>query len=480
MQTIINKFNNSLTDEDLFESWRYEVQLRDEIRATSADQKGVFIKNAEDFHFIKRSLYGNRNSDLFFILFQNMPNLSVLNCVLDSSPTFMVDFLHFLRDYLIDQKPQSKDMLFIINMYKERLHPYFSEVIGVMDNELCSYLMARTTNKALRKLIKFRQTEIAQQSQQVHYGLIDPLHPNNDYPTIYGDKIQIMAEAVEYLKANHRESIKSLLDGAEMLYKAGLLTDCLAILAGIVKQQQDGNVVFLCNDEPYYQQINQLLQKTLPIYTLMVNPADPHRYALELCRSLFPGFNLDPASLLYLDIYTIIVANLQGYHQYARYELTQKAVKILSYRPDDLVVRLLQNPVEKASNEDIAQLEIAVAQRKTALPHESLVILELLRLWYQEKRITLNKESATRLFKYYQQFFHWIPDSLFINEQILQQLGPWLDEATRNGGKLIVAAIQEFSPDKSSLKDKSNRDISAQESNYLYRQLLLGKFMGVL
>ncbi|PKM77263.1 MAG: hypothetical protein CVU90_08125 [Firmicutes bacterium HGW-Firmicutes-15] len=481
MQTVINEFNKTLAHEDLFGSWKDEIRLRSEIRTASVAWEGVQIDNAEAFGFIKRSLYyGNKPVEFFMILFQNMHNQTILNCVLESTPAFKVNFLHSLTNYILDQKPQSKDLLFLINMYQEELYSSFAEVIGAMDNELCSYLLPRTTNKALRKLIKSRQTQIAKQSQQVHYGLIDPLHPNNDYPTIYGDKIQIMAEAITYFKASRHESIPALLDGAELLYRAGLLTDCLAILTEMVKQKEDENVPFLCSEEPYFQQINQLLRKTLPIYTLLVNPAEPHWYALELYRSLYPGFNPDPASLLYLDIYTIIVANLQGYHQYARYELTQKAVKILSYRPDDLVARFLQNPGEKANKEAAAELELAITQRTTALPHESFVIMELLRLWQQEKRLTLEQEVAVRLFKHYQHFFHWIPGSTFINEQMLQQLGPLLNKSTRNTGKLIVSAIQEASLDKLSTKNKSNQGINVQENNFLHKQLLMGQFMEVL
>ncbi len=480
MQSIINEFNKTLSNDDLFQTWQDEIQLRSEIRTTPITWEGVQIESAEEFNFIKRSLYyGNKPVEFFMILFRNMNKLPILNCVMESTPAFKVDFLHSLINYILYQKPQSQDLLFLINMYQEGLYSTFEEVIGAMDNELCNYLLPRTTNKNLRKLIRVRQAQLAEQEQQSHYDLIKPLNPTNDYPTIYGDKIQIIADAIKHLKTKHPESIESLLDGAEMLFRAGLLTDCLAILMELVKYQGDEDALFPCNEDPYCQQINQLLRKALPFYTLLVNPADPHRYALELYRSLFIGFNPDPASLLYLDIYTITAANLQGYHQYARYELAQKAGKILNYRPDDLVAHFLQNPSENASNEDITKLRLAMDQRAAALPHESLVIMELLRLWQQEKRMILDQESATHLFKQYQHFFQWIPGSPFINEQVLKQLGPLVDKNTRNAGRLIVAAMQEFSLEKLSIKDTSKRN-NVQRNNHLHKQLLLGQFMGVL
>ena len=240
MQTIINEFSKSLVHEDLFHSWQDEIRLRGEIRTASIAGERVQVQNAEEFNFIKRSLYyGNKPVEFFMILFQNMHSLPILNCVLESTPAFKTDFLHFLMNCILYQKPRSKDLLFLINMYQEDLHSPFAEVIGAMDNELCGYLLPRTTSKALRKLIKARQAQLSEQARLSHYDLIKPLNPTNDYPTIYGDKIQIMAEAIKHLKTEHPESIEPLLDGAEMLFRAGLLTDCLALLRELVKYQAD-------------------------------------------------------------------------------------------------------------------------------------------------------------------------------------------------------------------------------------------------
>ena len=139
-----------------------------------------------------------------------------------------------------------------------------------------------------------------------------------------------------------RESAEALLDGPDMLFRAGLLADCLAILTQIINSPgMEADSLLLSSEEPSHQKFDRLLRGVLPIYSLLVSPGDPHRYALELYRSLFPGFYPDPASLLYLDIHSIVMASLQGHRQYAHYELAQKGGKILSFRPADTVASIL-------------------------------------------------------------------------------------------------------------------------------------------
>ncbi len=479
MQTIIDNFNETLTSEDLFSAWQEELHLRGKIRTASPTGEGVKINHAAEFDFIKRALYyGNKSTVFFKIIYHNIHNLPILNCVRESSSAFKAEFFYYLVDFIPDHKPQPQDLSFLINIYEEALTAPFAEIISIMDKELCSYLLPRTTNKSLRKLIKARQTELAGQSGPPAPSR-SPSNPIDKYPTIYGDKIQIIAKAIKHLKSDHLNSAQ-LLESAEMLYRAGLLTDCLAIMTEIVKYQPNSDTSSLCHEEPYRQQINQLLRQVLPIYALLVNPGEPHRYVLDIYRSIFLGFTPDPASLYYLDLYTIIVANLQGYRAYARYELAQQAARIQSYRPDDVIAQLLQSPGEKVSDPDINKCVAAMVQRTATLPHESIVIMELLGLWQQETRINLDREAATALLKQYQHFFHWIPGSFFINESRLQQLGPWTDESTRNAGRLIMAAIQETAPEKISLPDNPQRNINFQGPNNIRMELLLGQFMGVL
>ncbi len=490
MQEIIKEFNVSMSREDLFLAWQNELRLR-QLTRTNADREAILIENKDDFQFLKRCLYYGPKPELFYeAVFQNMANLTIVTCVLQSPPKLINGFLNFLGQYIQEYKPPAQDLQFLINMYRKEFRADFIELINKMDPELCAHLLARTSNNELRELLKHRDAPAPIEDQSEPYGLLDPLKPLAEYPTIYGDKIQIMFAAIKQLKASQsfnglaaplsRESIEALLDGTDMLFRAGLLADCLAILTQIINSPgMEADSLLLSSEEPSHQKFDRLLRGVLPIYSLLVRPGDPHRYALELYRSLFPGFYPDPASLLYLDIHSIVMASLQGHRQYAHYELAQKGGKILSFRPDDTVASILLKSGNKRSQEDLLGLEQAIRERLPYHPHEVYIIMEVLRLWQREGRITLTRSSASSLLNGYMQFFNWIPARPFMNEQVQNQLGLIADEKTRTAGERILAIIQELSQVDLVNHEMTAGKISDYEIYQLRQRLLLSKFMGV-
>jgi len=490
MQEIINEFNVAMSGEDIFLAWHNELRLRQQLRTNAAEDL-IRIETNEEFKFLQRCLYYGPEKDLFFkILYQNIASLTILNCTLQAPPDLISGFFNFLADNIVAYKPPARDLQFLLNMFREEFRPNFVDIINNMDTELCAHLLARTSNKELRKLFKHRQKHISSDKQLEHYGLIDRLGSSKKYPTIFGDKIEIMAAAANVLKFAqnfnlsttplNRESVKVLLDSADMLFRAGLLADCLAILTKMVNRTgTDEQSLLQSDEEPYCLQINNLLRKLLPIYSLLASPTDSHRYVLELYRSLFPGFFPDPASLLYLDIHTIVMASLQGHRQYARYELAQKAGKILGLRPDDSVASILLKSENEMTLEDFSGLERAIKQRIPYYPHEVYIIMEVLRLWHSESRITFNRATAANLLNYYLQFFAWIPATPFMNEQVQSQLGQLADEESRTAGERILTIIRETSRvdlDTNIVPKNINSDF---EVDKLRQQLLLSKFMGV-
>jgi len=486
MKTIINKFNVSSSGEDLFLFWQDEFQLRQQIRV-AADRERVRLEGSEEFDFLKRCLYYGPKKEIFFaILYQNMASLPILNRVREAPLTFIIEFLRFIAGHILNQNPPARDLQFLINMYQEEFRPYYIELLSAMDTDLCAHLLFRTSNNNLRDLLKARQDQISKEYHFKHYGLIDASLSKYDYPTIYGDKIQLMAAAAQTLKACQlqtsplgRDTIKILLDGADLLFRAGLLADCLALLARMLQHQEiDDQIRLLSNEDPFHKQINVILRKTLPIYSLLVNPSDPHRYALELYRNLFPGFNPDLVSLLYLDIHSIVIASMQGHRQYARYELAQKAANIFNGRPDDLLAAVLLRWGKKSTIDDLSELEQLIKNRMLAQPHEAYVIMEVLRLWLQDGSIILDRLTATNLLRGYLQLFYWLPGAPFMNEMLLKQLGPFVDEEVRKTGEQIVAAIHESSF-QDYMQNLSELKITDQAKDKLQQQLCLSKYMGV-
>ncbi len=487
MQNIIDKLNNSLSQKDLFQFWQEELGLRQQARSGDEDWDGVLIQNLEDFHFIKRALYyGDRQNAFLALLYRNISSADVQEWLLQDSPALMSAFLNYLCTYINDKNPPHRDMQFLINIYREEFQADFQKLIAEMDSSLCSHLLSRTTNNHLRQLFKARQGQIAQEGQREHYGLISPHQFIADYPTIFGDKVEIMTNAIKSLKLSQTLNLESsprpdffeaLLDGADLLFRAGLLPDCLALIAELLASEPDMDQL-LRGEKAILHRINQLLRKALPMYTLLVNPGDPHRYALELLRSRFPGFKPDHPSLLYLDLYTIVLAGLQGYHRYPRYELAQIAARIISYRPEDPFASLLLKPGDNLNGVELSFLQGIIDQRLPTQPHESLVIMEMLRLWQFDGTIALNRDGATYLLQDYLHIFKWIPATTFINKQLLEQLGPIADKASRGLAEQIIEINLNWSSNWPT-NQMPGRELSSQEDRDLRKKLLLGKYMGV-
>ncbi|MEA4924976.1 MAG: hypothetical protein VB084_06635 [Syntrophomonadaceae bacterium] len=482
MQKILAEFNTSQTADDLFTAWQNELRLRRLIRNDS-DLSGITVENSNEFDFLKRCLYfGPGRKHFFDILYRNASNITVVNRVMQSPPDLVKGFLNNIGGYVLEHKPPAKDLQFIITIYSEEYRSDFIELFEQLDRDLCTQLLTRTTNKNLRRIIKQRLQQTRDQDCESNQTITDQ-SPADGYPTIFGDKIEIIKATIKSLQAAqplsaaplNRETVEILLDSGDMLFRAGLLTDCLGLLAKMVNHPgTNQNSLLLSGQEPYYRQMDALISKVLPIYALLVSPGDPHRYALDLYRGLFPGFGPDPASLAYLDIHSIVMAGWQGHHQYAGYEIAQKGGKILSLRPVDPFASALQQDDSHFAEKEWAELARDVAQRISHRLHEAYIMMEVMRLWHREGRIRLSRSAASSLLNNYLQFFNWIPAAPFMNEQVHNQLSGLADEKTRVASEQIVNIIQD-EPEAAASGPKYDSDF-----NKLQPKLLMSKFMGVL
>lgn len=487
MQNIINEFNTVLTGENLFSCWQHELNLRQQLRAAT-DWYRVRIENNQELDFLKRSLYWGSGRQIFFsIIYQNISSLPVLDYMRQAPAELTQEFLQFIAQDILPQKPTLRELDFLISMYKENLRPAYIELVQAMDGELCHYFMARTGNDDLRQILKLRQDQITLEHSNEHYGLLAPTPRAHEYPTIFGDKIRILSMAIETLRDDKKTTLRSLsdatgepsschrhtADGADLLFKAGLLSDCLITLSSFLNQSTENSIPLTEHD---YQKTNQVLGKALPMYSILVNPADPRRCALELFRNYYPGFSPDPVTLLYLDICSIVMASLQGHRQYARYELAQKAAKILPRRPNDILATALLARNKDSNINDLTIWEQLIATKMPGQPHEAFITLEALRWGQQEGWVILNRSSATKLLDNYLELFRWLPVAAFMNEGIYKQLGQLADEDTAKSAQQVLDLFREFSfQDSEPVSDNMK---PGQEA--IYRQLRLSKYMGVL
>ncbi|MEN6460689.1 MAG: hypothetical protein ABFC94_04865 [Syntrophomonas sp.] len=487
MKDIIKEFTSSLQAGDLFQFWEQELALRNEIRQES--KYTMSIDNTAVFDFLLRSLYyTGKRSYFLHIMFSNINNITAVNWLLKCAPEILHEFLSFVPFHIINTRPAPQQLQFIITMYKNDWQEYFRKIINVLDLEACKHLLPRTGNPDLRILIRDRQILLEQQQLNLNYGLVKTDTKQQSFSTIYGDKLSLFIKAAEKIQAcsasnfndpygNERFSL--LLDTVDIIFQTGLVEDSLAILLDVYEDYLDKNrLVDVNQEEKVYVRLNKLVRKILPLYALLTDPVRPYVFTLNFYRQCFHLLSPEVASLHYLNIYQTLLESLQGYNKHGIYEIMEKANDIKSIRPNDIFI--IQEEEIKAgfSEERILWFNQAIQERLSSLPHEAFVIMEFLRLLIKEG-YKLEQQITESLFTCYTELWKWVPANMFLNQQMVNELGPRLDEKNRYKAIRIVDGIKQYSLDKLLNDFNIKPDLFKKRDGIMRLQVLTAKFMGV-
>ncbi len=438
MQTIIEKFQAASKTGDLFGYWQQEMQLRQALR-NAEDWINIRISDPAEYDFLKRGLYYGPGHDIFLdVVIQNMDNQAVVDSVINSSRQFVSDLLGRLKSHIISRHPAPQTLGFLINVFNDNIFSEYQDLVNVIDEDLCSYLMSRTSNKTLRRLLKDRLATI---KEEKNYSAVTAKTATpKEWSTIHGDKIQLLnlsskmlQELNQNILVNQAQTVvDKLLDCASLLFRAGLLADCMGLLAKtLIDSGFEKDNPFLDRSDSYYRQVNRLLGKVVPLHSLLIDPIHPRAYALENYRSLFPGFMPDPAALLYLDLYAITLKGLQGQRQYARYEILQIAAKLHNSRRDDCLAAGLVDLNRSRSLSNVDNLVKNLSTQLKQYPHETYIGLEIIRFCHLQGLTSLNKKAATDMLRTYLEMFYWLPGAAFLNDTLVKHLGPLAEDDCR-------------------------------------------------
>jgi len=491
MQDILKQYTTALSSINLFDLWEQELSLRSKIRRINIVPDHVVLENSQQLDFLFRSLYfGGRKSELFRILFNNMHIMPVLNWLVISPKEFIKEFLEFLPWYIDNIHVEHKKLQFLVRIYQEEYHEQFSSIVNVLDIDSCRYLVARSANPELRDLFKKRERQLLEKKKKFYYGIIDESDSLPSYSTIYGNKIDILIEGIDLLQKSSAakfndpygaEQIHTLLHFNELLFQCGMIEDCLAILLDSYEDyQQKSRLVEIIEDKLIYKQFNKLLRKIIPIYSLLTNPLQAYSSSLQIYNRYFIRFNPDPASLQYLDIYESIAAGLTGSSKHILYEILYKSYKIQEYRPREILLIKKEEIINGLDISRVEKLQNAFEQKLFSLPHEAFVTMELIRLLQSRGLIRFNNSLAKSLLDSYLQLWKWIPGKIFINQPLLQQLGPFSDDSSRYEVEKIIETIDYYSYEKLMSDLITRPDLFKKRDENIRREIFTGKFMGVL
>lgn len=487
MQNIVDRWQ-ALPREDLFQFWQDELALKKELRNELSGYREIKINNAAEYNFLRQSLAYGEHRELFYtILFFNMNHQPVQYALLNGPIEQYQELLHFLPPILRNEKPYSRSLQFIINIYREDYHACFIDIGRALTESDCAYLMARTARQPLRQLLRKRQLELVEQNNLEHYGLLNPLTDYPKYPTLFGDKIQIINSAITSISRNLNEEravasniseLESLLETADLLFKAGLLNDCLTVLLLLYKQQDRQEISSSQEDNNLFlKSLNKILHKSLPAYYLLSSPTRAYQHSLESYQLYFPRLLGDETSWRYLDLYATLLANYEGNPYYTLLELTQNN-EHKDNEVDTILINYLLKPDDLSGDACLKLSQIAHAQI-TSSPHESFVIMEIMRWLERVKIITFSREISNRLLHDYLQLFQWIPSPMFLNTGIRKQLSRGEDNDLLDEVDRLISFKNQYS--FTGLREiyAAKTSLGINNKDRLGKQLLLGSFLGV-
>ncbi len=492
MQSIVLELNHALDNNNnkLFDMWQNELSLRASARADINDVHNISVSKVNELEFFYRSWYfSNRKLDFIDLLLSNLQNIQVLKWLGDGPVFLLQDFWAFLPWHIVLRQPQPEKLQFIVNLYNSEYHTAMMQVVNALNLECCQYLLSRTANPELRKLFKDRESELFTNRKQTLYGF-EKSQKNETYPGLYGDKIENILKALDLLEEGSihnyhdpycTERFYKLLAAGEEIFHSGMLEDCLAVLVDIYEDYKRKNrLVSILDDEKIHRTFYRLLRKVIPVYALLIQPLTPYELADKVYTEYFPLINRDLASLQYLAVYESIVSAFYKQNPNIMYEIYIKSSNLNKYRPFDSHLIEADEINKGIDPQRMNNFMEIIHQKISALPHESFIIMEYLRMCSMMNIISLNKQMAAKLLDHYISLWNWLPSSMFMNETINSQLAPLAGERCRFQARQICDAIAENSRPNLAGEISSRPDLFKTKDALLKRQILGAYFLGVL
>lgn len=488
MQVQLDQFAKAYKNEDIFLFWEEEVELRRTLRQQALPDYALHLKEIEDVDFLFRSLYfSGRKNEFFGLLFQSLQQMPVLNWLTGMPAWLKEDFLAFIPWHIDNIKAAPEELLGLIRIYLEDYHQAFLHIVNVFNLEACNYLLPRTANPVLRRMIAERQKYLLSARGEYSYGILDSIK-GLPYPTLFGDKLVLLHQAVDLLHqcnpCNFRDPYSAgrfelLLQCGELMLRAGMIEDCLAFLLDSYEDYREKNrLVDLMEDMAIHKHFSKILRTAIPLYAMIFNPVQARDLAGEIYQRDFAQISPDEASLYYLDLFSSLYSGLYIQQPGVIYELALKSSTISLYRPGEPELITGREARQGLSEDRIQLLQQLYRQKMLSRPHEALATMEIIRLLDRLNLNQLNHSQANHLLNSYLSLWKWVPSPRFLNKQIIEQLVPLAQKHYRQE----VERIQSWLDDEDKFKAEliSKPELFRKRGEEIRRTILLGHFTGVI
>ncbi len=486
MQYILEQYKDISENGELFSFWEQELRLRNALRQTPLTVP-VVVNSKDGVNLLYRSLYfSQRRFDFFKILFANLHFLPVMQWLVSAPAGVMDGFWQFLPWYILNHRVKPGELEFIARIYKDEYAPAIMRVINMLDEDSTVYLLSKTANPGLRQLLKDRQIKLKDFRLESYYGLGEG-GKKSDYPTLYGDKVNLIRETITILQDSNADRFRDpytierfLLqtDAAELVFKCGLLEDSLAFLLDIYSDyQQKNRLVEIINDQKIYKELQQLLRAVIPVYSLVYEPLRAYDCAYNIYKCYFPLISPEAAPLEYLKLWETLVAS---YKKDSLLEVLYISKRIDQLRPAEIPLLFDEELKSGVNQERQKKLFKTLEEKLVALPHESFITMELIRLLEFKGMLKLEGNMASRLLGNYVLLWKWFPSRIFLHDELINQLAPLVDDNSRYQAQRIIELSNTMNSAELRSELSSRPQLFRKKGENIRRDLLAGHFMGVL
>lgn len=490
IQEIMEEYAELFENSELFSLWEKELLLRRQARQCNLRYDERLTGQSEELDFLLRSLYfAGRKNEFFTLLINNLHNLSILQWLVNASSWLLADLLEFLPWHISNHKIEPRKLQFLVNLYQEQHNEAFVHIVNVLNLESCVFLQSRTANPALRKLFKTRQDSLLKERIEAFYGLDRENTKSPLYPTLYGDKATLLLKTLELFQAASSrnfpdpygaERFELLLQAAESLFQCGMAEDSLVLLKEIYDDyQQKNRLVEFLQDEKIYKHFYKILRRVIPVYSLLLNPAEAGSCALSIYNGFFARVEADIYSLQYLYFYESIARASSADSANILLELLCKTGKITDKHhnktllgAEDLNLGIKAHQALDWKNE--------FEQKFFSLPHEAFVMMELIRFLQLQSRLEMSAELAAALLEGYIKLWKWIPCRLFFPAEIGEQLAPLAGNNNRYEAQRLLDNLNNYKAEKFAADLSIRPELFRKKSENIRREIFTGKFTGVL
>lgn len=478
-------FNSGLAvDAGLFDIWQQELAERHQIRYSELNPADMVINQPEEAELLVRAwFYNGRSRDLYIALFHNLHKMAIIKWLVQSPAAMIQGFLQFLPGYILIYRPRPVQLQFLIHLYSDDLAAYYPAIAKSLDKESCKYLLSRSANASLRRLLKTALQTAGPEHGLACFGLDPKRLSAQDFAGLYGKKNQNLLKALDSVADCVRYRLKHVygigpfmnnLAAVEAVFASGLVIDSLAILLDLYEDYAEKpNLAGVLEDEQAARRFARVLRKVAPVYAMLEHaPAAAAAYR-ALHERYFPGIPPSASAYASLELMDQLLSTNQSVAAVkAAVKLWHRQILLEGYGEHE--------PLFNHSDHlDMLALKTLVNDLRLSQPQEAFTLI-LAALWLdQHHALGLDSANALWIFTQCRDFWCWVPSQVFFNAQIWSQLRTMLPEESRQEGDRLLTRIQEMQDDVLQSVLKQRPDLFKQPQRIIERHILAGAFLGV-